>query len=90
LKAEVSQKRKTKPREGVVVRKSGNKSVLVEVTRRIIHPKYKKIVIRKKCFMIHDEENEAKVGDRVTFIESKPISRRKRWKLLAVVKGKGA
>ncbi len=90
MKAEASQKRKVKPKEGTVIRKSGNKSILVEVTRRVIHPKYKKIVKKKKRFMVHDEENKAQIGDIITFTESKPISKRKRWKLLTAGKGKRA
>lgn len=90
MKAETSQKRNVRPREGKVIRKSGDKSLLVEVTRRIIHRRYKKIVKRKKHFMVHDEENRAQVGDIITFTESKPYSKRKRWKLLTTGKEKRA
>lgn len=90
MKAEANQKRKIKPKEGRVIRRSGDKSVLVEVTRRIIHPQYKKIVKRKKRFMVHDEENKAQVGDIITFTESRPFSKRKRWKLLTAGKEKRA
>ncbi len=90
MKAEVSQKRKVRPKEGKVIRKSGDKSLLVEVTRRVIHQKYKKIVKKRKRFMVHDEENRAQVGDIVTFTESRPFSKRKRWKLLTTGKEKRA
>jgi small subunit ribosomal protein S17 len=89
LKAEASQKRKVKPKEGKVIRKSGDKSILVEVTRRVVHPAYKKIVKKKKRFMVHDEENKARVGDIISFTESRPFSKRKRWKLLTAGKKKG-
>jgi small subunit ribosomal protein S17 len=88
LKAEASQKHRIRPKEGIVIRRSGDKSVLVEVTRRIIHPRYKKIVKKKKRFMVHDEENRARVGERITFTESRPFSKRKRWKLLTAGKEK--
>lgn len=90
MKAEASQKRKVKPKEGKVIRKSGDKSIMVEVTRRIIHPKYKKIVKKRKRFMVHDEENKARVGDTITFTESRPFSKRKRWRLLTAGKEKRA
>lgn len=90
MKAETSPKRRVRPKEGTVIKKSGNKSVLVEVTRRVIHPKYKKVVKRKKRFMVHDEENKAQIGDVITFTESRPISKKKRWKLVTIGRAKRA
>lgn len=74
-----------KERSGVVVGKSGDKSLVVSVERRLRHPLYKKVIKRFKKFHAHDEENVAKVGDRVRIVESRPISRIKRWRLVEVV-----
>jgi len=64
---------------GQVIKKSGNKSLVVEVQRRLQHGKYKKFVLRTKKYHAHDEANKFSVGDTVTIIESKPISKLKRW-----------
>lgn len=67
---------------GLVVKKSGNKSVVVEVERKLKHAMYKKFILRTKKYHAHDESNEYVVGDKVTIIESKPISKLKRWTAL--------
>jgi small subunit ribosomal protein S17 len=71
-----------KTRSGVVVSRSGDKSIVVEVETRKPHPLYTKIVRQKKKFHAHDEDNSAKVGDRVSIIEARPMSRLKRWRLV--------
>ncbi len=73
-----------KERRGVVVSKSGNKSivVLVEVRRR--HARYGKVLWHSSKFHVHDEKNAAKVGDQVLITECRPMSRTKRWRLLNV------
>jgi small subunit ribosomal protein S17 len=63
---------------GVVVSNKMQKTVVVEVTRTYIHQLYKKVVRSKKRFMAHDEKN-CQVGDQVRIVESRPLSRRKRW-----------
>lgn len=63
---------------GVVVSNKMDKTVVVEVSRTYIHQLYKKVVRSKKRFMAHDEKN-CQVGDRVRIVESRPLSRRKRW-----------
>ena len=70
---------------GVVVSDKMDKTVVVEVTRLVKHPLYKKYIRRKKRFMAHDERNEYQVGDRVQIIESRPLSRRKRWRVRALI-----
>jgi small subunit ribosomal protein S17 len=65
--------------QGVVTSDKGNKTVTVEVNRRVNHPVYKKVVIKSKKFYAHDEENRSKVGDKVTIQESRPISKLKNW-----------
>ena len=68
-----------KVREGLVVSDKMNKTVVVEVTRRTIHPMYHKYIKRNKTYLAHDENNTVNVGDLVVIEESRPISRRKRW-----------
>ncbi|MBM4334814.1 MAG: 30S ribosomal protein S17 [Deltaproteobacteria bacterium] len=70
-----------KIREGVVVSDKMDKSVIVEVSRTVLHPLYQKYVRKRTRFMAHDETNACKVGDRVRIIESRPLSRRKRWRI---------
>jgi len=62
-----------------------DKSVVVEVTQRIKHRTYKKYVLRRRRFMAHDERNEYRVGDVVRIVESRPLSRRKRWRVQKLV-----
>ena len=68
---------------GVVVSSNSNKTVTVDVSRRIKHKLYKKIIKRTKKYHAHDENNEFNVGDTVSIIESKPISKIKRWKVMS-------
>ena len=64
---------------GVVSSSNSNKTIIVDVTRRIKHKLYKKIIRRTKKYHAHDENNEYSIGDNVTIIESRPISKLKRW-----------
>jgi len=70
-----------KTRVGVVVRDKMDKSVIVEVNRTVLHPLYQKYVKKRTRFMAHDEDNSCKVGDRVRIVESRPLSRLKRWRV---------
>ena len=72
---------------GKVVSDAADKTITVLVERRLKHPVYKKFIKRSSKFLAHDEGNAAKVGDTVSIIESRPISKRKRWSL---VTGAGA
>ena len=67
---------------GVVVSSNPNKTITVGVTRRIKHKLYKKIIRQTKKYHAHDEKNEFTVGDTVSIIESKPISKLKKWKVI--------
>ena len=69
--------------QGVVVSDKNNKTIVVEVERRYTHPLFKKTVRRTKKYHAHDENNAFKIGDRVGIIESAPISKNKRWVVLA-------
>jgi small subunit ribosomal protein S17 len=65
--------------QGVVVSDTSDKTVIVHVERRVMHPVYKKFVTRSKKYAAHDEGNAHKIGDVVRIEESRPISKRKRW-----------
>jgi small subunit ribosomal protein S17 len=71
-----------KVRKGVVVSKSGTKSVIVQGERRERHPMYGKVVRVFKKYHAHDEDNTAKVGDAVTIMETRPLSATKRWRIV--------
>jgi small subunit ribosomal protein S17 len=71
-----------KVRKGVVVSKSGIKSVVVQGERRERHPLYGKVVRRFKKYHAHDEDNTAQVGDKVTIMETRPLSATKRWRIV--------
>lgn len=70
---------------GVVVSDKMDKTVVVLVNRLVKHPIYKKYIKRRAKFMAHDEKNEARLGDTVEIIQSRPLSRLKRWRLIKVV-----
>ena len=79
-----------KKRIGMVVSDKPEKTILVEVERMVKHPLYKKYIKRRKRFMAHDEKNQARVGDMVEIVETRPLSRHKRWRLVRIIeKGKG-
>ena len=64
---------------GIVVSSNADKTIVVKVTRRVKHKLYRKIISRSKKYHAHDENNDFKVGDTVSIIESKPISKTKTW-----------
>ncbi len=68
--------------EGKVVSDKNNKTVVVEVKRKFIHPFYGKVISRSKKYHVHDEKNKFKKGDLVKIIESKPISKLKTWEVV--------
>jgi small subunit ribosomal protein S17 len=77
---------KRKERVGEVISNKMAKTIVVRVQRRFQHLKYKKIVTAYKKFYAHDEKGEAKPGDRVRIVETRPLSKLKRWQLVEVVK----
>lgn len=74
-----------KTRVGVVTSDKMNKTIVVEVERRVPHPRFKKIVRRTTKFHAHDEKEEAKIGDKVRIMETRPLSKTKRWRLIEVL-----
>lgn len=80
----IGQKRKT-TKVGTVIARKMSKTVTVQVVRQIRHPLYKKIVRKKQTFLVHDETEKCKIGDVVRIIETRPISKLKRWRVLEIV-----
>ncbi len=80
-----AERNRRKERVGMVVSDRSDKTVTVSVETLVRHPLYKKRVRRSKKFLAHDEGNEARVGDTVRIIETRPLSARKRWRLANVV-----
>jgi small subunit ribosomal protein S17 len=70
---------------GFVTSRSGNKSVKVTIAYKTPHPLYHKVVNRQTVLHVHDEKNETKVGDKVEVMETRPMSRLKRWRVVSVV-----
>ena len=82
-RAEVRNARKT--RVGLVVSDKMQKTVVVAIERRVPHPVYGKMVTRTRRLKAHDEQNEAKTGDTVRIMETRPLSKDKRWRLVEIV-----
>jgi len=74
-----------KERIGIVTSDSMTKSITIMVERKVKHPKYGKFVKKSSKFMAHDEKNDAHVGDTVRIMETRPISKRKCWRLVEVI-----
>ena len=85
--AEETSKRETqrKEREGIVVSTKMDKTVVVAVIERVRHPRYAKTVQRTKRLYAHDEANDVNVGDRVRVMETRPLSKQKRWRVVEVL-----
>lgn len=75
-----------KERVGIVVKDKMNKTRVVEVTRLFPHPLYQKVVRARKRYKAHDEKNEAKAGDKVRIVETRPMSKEKRWRIAEILK----
>jgi small subunit ribosomal protein S17 len=80
----VSRQRR-KVRIGRVISNKMDKSIVVAIERRVPHPLYRKYFKRTSTFMVHDEKREAGVGDLVKVMETRPLSKRKRWRLVTIV-----
>ncbi len=72
--------------QGIVVSNKMQKTVVVRVNRRFIHPLYKKVIVRSKKYMAHDEHNECHIGDVVEIMETRPLSRHKRWRVVRIIR----
>jgi small subunit ribosomal protein S17 len=71
--------------QGVVVSDKMEKTIVIEIVMRKLHPLYKKYLTRSKKVKAHDEKNEAKTGDTVRVVETRPLSKDKRWRLAEIV-----
>ena len=83
--AQSEQRASRKTRTGLVVSDKMQKTVVVEIERRVPHPVYGKMVTRTKRVKAHDEENTAKTGDTVRIAETRPLSKDKRWRVVEIV-----
>ncbi len=81
----MTDRKNRKQRNGVVVSNRMDKSITVLVERKLKHPLYGKFVKLSKKFMAHDENNEANIGDKVKIMETRPLSKRKRWRLVEIL-----
>ena len=79
------ERNKRKVREGRVISSRMNKTIVVAVERRFRHPRYEKIIRRTSKLYAHDDKNECKIGDKVKVMESRPVSKLKRWRLVQVL-----
>ena len=80
-----SERSRRKERVGIIVSDRAEKTVTVSVEALVRHPMYKKRVRRSRKFLVHDERNEARVGDTVRIVETRPLSARKRWRLANII-----
>ena len=85
MSEEVQKRGIRKTRRGVVVSRSGDKSIVVEGERRLPHPRYGKVIRQRRKYHVHDADNIAAVGDVVDIAECRPLSATKRWRLVAKV-----
>jgi small subunit ribosomal protein S17 len=89
MASESKPRRKRTTRVGEVVSRSGAKTIVVQVERRVKHPLYKRYVNRRKKFHAHDGRDECRIGDRVRIVETRPLSCRKRWRFVELLHRRG-
>ena len=84
------EEKRTQPRtrEGIVLKDSVEKTRIVAVTRLIREPRFQKVVRKRVKYSVHDEKNESHTGDRVRIIQTRPLSRTKRWKVVELIEKK--
>lgn len=81
----MSERGRRKVRVGQVVGTGMDKTAVVKVERRKRHPRFHKYIVRSKKYLVHDEQNQLNVGDKVRIVETRPLSRLKNWRLLKIV-----
>lgn len=81
----MSERNRRKVRTGVVVSNKSDKTITVNVQRQVVHLKYHKIVRYNKKYHAHDEKNECTIGDTVKIMETRPLSKTKRWRLTEII-----
>ena len=83
--AAAAERKNRKTREGLVVSNKMDKTAVVAVVERVRHPKYGKFMMRTKKLYAHDEANDANIGDRVRVMETRPLSKNKRWRIVEIL-----
>ena len=83
--ADAATRKARKAREGLVTSAGMDKTIVVTITERVRHAKYNKFVLRTKKLYAHDETNDAGLGDRVRVMETRPLSKNKRWRLVEIL-----
>ena len=81
----IERKNLRKERVGIVTSDKMQKTIVVQIRRKTRHPLYGKVIEKANKFKVHDEKNEAKVGDRVRIQETRPLSKDKRWRLVEII-----
>jgi small subunit ribosomal protein S17 len=82
---ETTERANRKVREGIVSSNKMDRTIVVEVVERVRHPKYNKFVMRTKKLYAHDEANDANIGDKVRVMETRPLSKTKRWRVVEIL-----
>jgi small subunit ribosomal protein S17 len=82
---ETTERANRKIREGIVSSNKMDRTIVVEVVERVRHPKYNKFVMRTKKLYAHDEANDANIGDKVRVMETRPLSKTKRWRVVEIL-----
>ena len=80
----IEERRNVKTRTGLVVSDRMDKTIVVQLEKLVMHPIYKKFVRRRVKYKVHDETNEARIGDTVLIEETRPLSRHKRWRIKSI------
>ena len=82
---ETAERPNRKVREGIVSSNKMDRTIVVDVVERVRHPKYNKFVMRTKKLYAHDEANDANIGDKVRVMETRPLSKTKRWRVVEIL-----
>ena len=85
IETQAAERNNRKTREGLVVSNKMDKTAVVAVVERVRHPKYGKFMMRTKKLYAHDEANDANIGDRVRVMETRPLSKSKRWRVVEIL-----
>jgi len=85
IETQAAERNNRKTREGLVVSNKMDKTAVVAVVERVRHPKYGKFMMRTKKLYAHDETNDANTGDRVRVMETRPLSKNKRWRVVEIL-----
>ena len=83
--AETNERNNRKTREGLVVSNKMDKTAVVAIIERVRHPKYGKFMMRTKKLYVHDESNDVNIGDKVRVMETRPLSKNKRWRVVEIL-----